>query len=152
MNMTLDAPSERTVHQGQNIRRIRDLLCIKQDDLAGELGLSQQAVSQLEQKEKLDPEMLERVAKVLKVSPEAIKNFSEEAAVTFVNTFNDHSVSHVIGNYGTYNFNPVEKWMEALEEIKRLGEQNVTLHERLIKSEQEKVAMLQALLEKTKQD
>ena len=40
------------VHQGHNVKRIREILGIKQDALAIKLGLSQQAVSQLEQKEK----------------------------------------------------------------------------------------------------
>ena len=148
--MTAEAPQEGKIHHGRNVRRIRDVLCIKQGDLAKELGLTQQAISQLEQKEKLEPEILEKVVKALKVSPEAIKNISDEAAVTFINTFHDNSVSHVIGNYGTYNFNPVESWLQAVAELKQLGEQNVTLYERLLKSEQEKVALMQALLEKTR--
>ena len=44
----------KTVHEGKNIKRIREILGIKQDALAIELGLSQQAISQLEQKETLD--------------------------------------------------------------------------------------------------
>ena len=40
---------------------------------------------------------------------------------------------------GPNNFNPLEKWLEALEENKRL-------YEALLKSEREKVAMLEELL------
>jgi len=44
----------------------------------------------LEAKETIEPEILEQVAKVLKVSAEAIKNFSEDAAVNIIsNTFHD---------------------------------------------------------------
>jgi transcriptional regulator with XRE-family HTH domain len=129
-------PTPKKVHQGRNIKRIREILGVKQEVLAHDLGLSQQAISQLEQKETLDHDMLEKVAKALKVSPEAINKFNEEAAVNFFNTFNDNSISHVIGNYGTYNFNPIDKWMEALEENKKL-------YERLLQSEREKVEILQ---------
>jgi len=135
--MTSMAEPEKKLHQGKNIKRIREILGVKQEVLANNLGLSQQAISQLEQKETLDQEMLEKVAKALKIAPEAISRFNEEAAVNFFNTFNDNSVSHVIGNYGTYNFNPVEKWMEALEENKKL-------YERLLQSEREKIELLKA--------
>ena len=66
------------IHEGRNVKRIREILGIKQDALAMDLGISQQAISALEQKEALDRDMLEKVAKALKVSPEAIKNFNEE--------------------------------------------------------------------------
>lgn len=109
----------------------------RQEALAYELGddWNQKKISLLEQKESIEEDLLEQVAKVLKVPVEAIKNFDEEAAIVYLNTFNDNSVSHVIGNYSTYNFNPIEKWVEALEENKKL-------YERLWKSEREKVALL----------
>ena len=49
--------TEKTIHEGRNVKRIRELMGIKQDTLALELGLSQQAVSALEQKEKIDENM-----------------------------------------------------------------------------------------------
>ncbi len=57
--------TEKTIHEGRNVKRIREILGIKQDALALELGISQQAISALEQKEALDKEMLEKVAKAL---------------------------------------------------------------------------------------
>jgi hypothetical protein len=57
-----------------------------------DLWISQQAISQLELKEALDKEMLDKVAKALKVSQEVISNFNEESAVNIVSsTFNDHA-------------------------------------------------------------
>ena len=67
--------TEKTIHEGRNVKRIREMLGIKQDALAMDLGLSQQAISALEQKEALDKDMLEKIAAVLKVPVEAIKNF-----------------------------------------------------------------------------
>jgi transcriptional regulator with XRE-family HTH domain len=48
------------VHEGRNVKRIREILGIKQDALAMDPGISQQAISALEQKEALDREMLEK--------------------------------------------------------------------------------------------
>ena len=123
--------TEKTIHEGRNVKRIREILGIKQDALAIELGLSQQAVSALEQKEALDKDMLEKVAKALKVPSDAIKNFSEEAVVNNIScNFHDSPNSASV----IYNFNPLEKMVE--------------LYEALLKSEREKIALLEKMLEK----
>jgi transcriptional regulator with XRE-family HTH domain len=123
------AMTEKSIHEGRNIKRIREILGIKQDALAVELGLSQQAVSALEQREALDKDMLEKVAKALKISSEAIKNFNEEATYNNIaNNFNDNS--YLIN----YQFNPVEKIIE--------------LYERIIKDKDEKIALLEKMIDK----
>eukprot|EP01036_Dinobryon_divergens_P004019 gene4019-5307_t len=66
-------------HIGRKVSRIRELRGIKQETLAYELGISQQSISKIEQSEVVEDATLERIAKVLGVQPEAIKNFSEEA-------------------------------------------------------------------------
>ena len=123
------------VHHGHNIKRLRALLHIKQEALAVEFGISQQAVAKLEKKAVISDEILERVAKVLNIPVDAIKNFNDEIAVnvisnTFNDTFHDHS-SFVIGNQS--NVNQIDKLIETLE--------------RLLKAEQEKNALLEKLLE-----
>ena len=129
--------TEKTIHEGRNVKGIREILGIKQDALAMELGLSQQAVSALEQKEALDKEMIEKIAKVLKVTPDVIKSFNEENTINiFSNTYHDNS-----SILGTYNFNPLEKYVEALEENKKL-------YERLLQSEREKIALLEKMIDK----
>lgn len=129
---------QKTVHEGRNVKRIREILGIKQETLAAELGLNQQRVSLLEQKEVIDPELLADVAKVLKVPVEAIKNFKDETAINIIaETVNNHDQSASV----FYNpvFNPIDKWVEALEENKKL-------YERLLQAEKEKVELLQKLL------
>lgn len=74
------------VHEGRNVKRIREMLGVKQEALVMDLGISQQAVSALEQKEALDKEMLEKIANALKVTPEAIKSFSEDNVSIFFQT------------------------------------------------------------------
>ena len=141
----METSTNEKIHQGRNVKRFREMLGIKQEALAVELGddWNQKKISLLESKETIEAAILEEVAKALKVPTEAIKNFDEKAAISYINTFNDSSVSHVIGNYGTYNFNPIEKWIEALEENKKL-------YERLLQSEKEKVEMLQRMLDERK--
>lgn len=106
------------------------MLGIKQEALAFELGddWTQKKISLLEAKEQIEPETLEQVAKALKVTPEAIKNFNEETAVQIIaNTFNDHSTLNGYNYQPT--FNPIDKVVE--------------LYERLLASEREKVELLQ---------
>jgi transcriptional regulator with XRE-family HTH domain len=129
--------TEKTVHEGRNVKRIREILGIKQDALAMELGLSQQAVSALEQKEALDKDMLEKIAKALKISPDAIQKFNEESVINNIScTFSDHAANNV-----NYNFSPIDKILEMAEENKKL-------YEALLKSEKEKNALLEKMLEK----
>lgn len=88
--------TEKTIHEGRNVKRFREMLGIKQDALAQELGLSQQAISALEQKEKIDEKILVDVAKMLKIPVEAIQKFDDEQAVNIIsNTFNDQSNGYV---------------------------------------------------------
>ena len=126
--------TEKTIHEGRNVKRIRELLRIKQDTLANDLGLSQQAISALEQKESLDKDMLEKVAQALKVPVDAIKEFSDENIISYIScNFND-SASII-----NYNFNPIEKILELVDE-------NKNLYERLLQTEREKVALLEKML------
>ena len=98
---------------------------MKQEAIAAELGISQQAVSKIEQSAEVEEDALEKIAKVLGVSTESIKRFSEEAVFTNIsNTFND--TSYLIN----YQFNPLEKIVE--------------LYERLLQSEREKVELLKS--------
>jgi len=128
-------------HIGRKISRIRELRGIKQEILADELGVSQQTVSRMEQSERLENEVLEKVAKVLGVSPDAIKNFSEEAMANYFNTFHDVNHGAVSQNYQNHHctFHPLDKLMEVVEENKKL-------YERLLASEREKIELLKGKL------
>jgi transcriptional regulator with XRE-family HTH domain len=126
------------VHEGRNVKRIREILGIKQDALAMDLGISQQAISALEQKEALDREMLEKVAKALRVAPEVIQKFNEENVAFQIQNMHDNSQAIY-----QYNFNPLDKYIEQVEENKRL-------YEALLKSEREKIALLERILAQKK--
>ena len=119
---------------------------LKQEALALELGddWSQKKVSRMEENERVEDEVLEQVAKILKVPVEAIKNFDEETAIHNIQNNYDGSVINAgpAINYKC-NFNPLDKWSEEITE-------NRKLYERLLQAEKEKMDLLQKLLDKHK--
>lgn len=85
---------------------------------------------------------MEQIADLLKVPVAAIKNFDEEAAIVYFNTFNDNEFTdNSIGHANHCTFNPLDKFVEAMEENKKL-------YERLLQVEREKSDSLQKLLDK----
>ena len=127
-------------HIGRKISRIRELRDMKQEALAQALGTNQQAVSAMENSETIDDDKLAEVAKALGVTVDAIKNFSDEAAINYFNSFSDNSINQgPIGNQNICHFNPLDKLLEAFEENKKL-------YERLLEVEKEKNAYLEKLL------
>jgi transcriptional regulator with XRE-family HTH domain len=133
---------EHKIHQGRNVKRFREMLGIKQEALAFDLGedWNQKKISLLEQKEVIEDPLLKAISEVLKIPVEAFQNFDEEQAVNIIsNTFNDQSNGY--NYYPTFNINPVEKWIEALEEIKRLNAE-------LVKAKNEQIKALEKLINK----
>ncbi|RFM26997.1 helix-turn-helix domain-containing protein [Deminuibacter soli] len=132
-----DMPNK--VHEGRNIKRFREMLGIKQEGLAFELGedWNQKKVSLLEQKETIEVDILEQVAKILKVTPEAIQKFNEDYAVQIIsNTFNDQSVLN------GYNFQPT---FNPIDKIVQLYNEKVELYERMLKEKNEMIDRLSDL-------
>lgn len=125
-------------HIGRKISRIRELRGMKQETLAEELGISQQAVSKIEQSEKVEDDKLNQIANVLGVSKESIEKFSDEAVLNIIsNTFNDSSILNGI-NFQP-NFNPLDKVISLFEEKEKL-------YERLLAAEKEKIEYLEKLM------
>lgn len=144
--MLHNTKTDRKVHEGRNVKRFREMLGIKQDALAVELGddWNQQKISLLEQKESIDAPLLQQISAALKIPVEAIQNFDEEQAVNIIsNTFNTHDQSSGMNVQPIFNINPMEKWLEALEENKKL-------YERMIKEKDAMIFTLQAMLENMK--
>lgn len=130
------AMQNKKIHQGRNIKRFREMLGIKQEALAFELGedWNQKKVSLLEQKETVESDILAQVAQILKVPAEAIENFDEEQAVNIIsNTFtsNDTSTLNAVNIQPT--FNPLDKMVE--------------LYERMLKQQQEMIDKLEKLIQ-----
>lgn len=134
--MTTDtAMPNHKVHEGRNLKRFREMLGIKQDALAYELGedWSQKKISLLEQKETIDLPLLQQLSAILKIPVEAFQNFDEEQAVNMIsNTFNIEKDAYIGNSNPIFNINPVE-------ELRRLHEEKIALYERML---QEKEAMM----------
>lgn len=135
----MSEPTEKKVHQGRNIKRFREMLGLKQEAFAAELGndWTQRRVSLLEGKEEIEPELLEQVAKVLKVPAEAIRNFDEQAAVNIItSSITNHDNSSVFGHY---HFNPIDKVIQLYDE-------KVALYERMLKDKNELIERLERMV------
>jgi len=131
--------SNSNIHEGRNIKRFREMLGIKQDALAYDLGddWNQQKVSLLEQKETVEPALLQQIANVLKLPVEAFQNFDEEQAVNVIaNTFNDNAVGIIM-----HNNNPIDKIMQ-------LHEEKIALYERMLKEKEDMMERLERLMGK----
>lgn len=126
----MDTATVRKSNHGANARRWREWRDIKQDVLAEQIGVSQATLSGYEKKSKLDPEVIEKLAKALDIPEEAITEVGEGTSINiFSGTWQDNA------NCQNYNptFNPLEKVIE--------------LYERLLKAEKEKVVMLQEIIQ-----
>ncbi|CDN73416.1 helix-turn-helix transcriptional regulator [Elizabethkingia anophelis] len=136
--MTYSDVPHKKIHQGRNIKRFREMLGIKQEALAFELGedWNQKKVSLLEQKETVETNILAQVAKILKVPAEAIENFDEENAIsvianTFTDSFNNSTNAFAYNNNCT--FNPLDKMVELYERMLQQQREMIDKLEQLIK-------------------
>lgn len=111
-------------HIGRNISRLRELRGMKQEALGFAIGVSQKTISLIENSESVEEEKLIEIAKALEVSVEAIRNFSEEGVINYINNFYDNSFANGQGTFHPNNctFNTLDKLMEVIEENKKLYE------------------------------
>ena len=118
-------------HVGRNLQRIRVYLGMKQEALAADLCVNQQVISKIEKQEEIEEGFLKRIAEVLGVSEEVIKDFDVEKTIFNINHHNykDANISEGATTYAiVQQINPLEKIVE--------------LYERLLKSEQDKIEIL----------
>jgi len=128
--------AEPTLHIGRKISKIRELRGMKQETLAAELGISQQAVSKIEQSADVEDEALQKIAKILGVPADAIKNFNDDAVLNIIsNTFTSNDTSTLNAINFQPSFNPIDKIVELYND-------KVALLERLLQAEREKVDIL----------
>jgi transcriptional regulator with XRE-family HTH domain len=137
MSHTSSTPN---IHEGRNLKRFREMLGIKQDFLAFELGdeWNQQKISLLEQKEKIDADILEQVSEILKIPAEAIRNFDEDRAMTIIsNTFQGGSMLNAINN------NPI---FHPIDQVMKLHEERISLYERMLKEKEDIIDRLERMV------
>ncbi|MEO6285364.1 MAG: helix-turn-helix transcriptional regulator [Dyadobacter sp.] len=129
------------IHEGRNLKRFRELFGLKQDAIAFELGedWNQQKISLLEQREKIDSDILEQVAAILKIPAEAIRNFDEQQAINIIsnNTFDNCVQPASVFNNSTIH--PIDKMIQ-------LHEEKIALYERMLKEKDEMMERLERLI------
>jgi transcriptional regulator with XRE-family HTH domain len=104
-----------------------------QAELGELLGITKQAISKMEQNEKLEDDKIKQVAEALGVTEEGLKNFTEEAVLYCTNNFYENC--HVSAS----NIGPIS----TVENLNHFSmEQAVKLFEELIKIEREKFESL----------
>ncbi|MFC4478429.1 XRE family transcriptional regulator [Flavobacterium chungangensis] len=135
---------EQKIHQGRNVKRFREMLNIKQEALAYDLGedWNQKKISLLEQKDVIEDNILRQISTVLKIPVEAFQNFDEEQAVNIIsNTFNIEKDAYIGNAKPVFNINP-------LDELKKLHDEKIALYERMLKEKDEMMARLEKLINK----
>lgn len=101
----------------------------------------------LEQRETIEEDILRQVSGILRIPVEAFQNFDEEQAVNIIsNTFNDQSNGY--NYYPVFNINPYEKWLDSMEQIKKLNEEKIALYERMLMEKDEMMGRLERLIGK----
>lgn len=131
--------TNKKIHHGRNIKRFREMLGIKQEALAYELGedWNQKKISLLEQKESVENDILEQVAKILKVPVQAIENFDVDSVINIVtNTFSDfkdNAVANPVAMNYQCTFNPVDKMVELYERMLQQQKEMIEKLEKLMK-------------------
>ena len=131
---------EQKIHQGRNVKRFREMLGIKQEALAFDLGndWNQKKISMLEQKDVIEEDMLRQISNALKIPVEAFQNFDEEQAINIIsNTF--HDTQGLINYSPTFNNNPIDQLI-------KLHEENIALYESMLKEKNEMMVRLEKLI------
>lgn len=139
--MTYTATTDRKVHGSRNVKRFREMLGVKQDALDFELGQNwdPKTVLFLEQKESIEPALLQQISNVLKIPVEAFQNFDEDKAVNIIaNKFDNGSIGYQQNENCT--FHPIDKLIQ-------LHEEKIALYERMLKEKDEMMARSEKLIE-----
>ena len=123
----------KALHIGRKIERVRRLRGMTQADLGDILGVTKQAVSKMEQTEKIDDGKLKQVAEALGVTEEGLKNFTEETVLYCTNNFYENC------RVSASNIGPIS----TVENLNHFSmEQAIKLFEELIKIERKKFESL----------
>ncbi|SHL35318.1 helix-turn-helix domain-containing protein [Flavobacterium chilense] len=134
---------EQKIHQGRNVKRFREMLNIKQEALAYDLGedWNQKKISMLEQKDVIEENLLKQISAVLKIPVEAFQNFDEEQAINIISNTFDNGAFLNTGHNATFNVNPIEKLIQ-------LHEEKIALYEHMLKEKDEMMVRLEKLINK----
>lgn len=144
MEMKAENTKRKNVHQGDNVRKFRQIMGLKQGVLAEKLGTTQQIVSLIEKKKVIEKETLIRIADILNVSPQLIEEL-EDSPISIVVENNNFQSGSLNSGIGCYEYND-SSTVHPLDKIIELSKENASLYERMMVIEKEKVALLENML------
>ena len=114
-------------HVGRNLQRIRVYLGMKQEALASDLGVSQQEISKIEKQDEIEDGLLTKIAEVLGISTDVIKDFDVEKAICNINNYKDATISPgaTATVYHVHRFQQIlrkvtlleEEWIESMDDF-----------------------------------
>lgn len=131
----MEAAIKKSNH-GANVRRWREWRNINQDVLAEQIGVSQATLSSYEKIEKLEQDVLDKVAKALDIPVEAITELEQGTAINIISsTLHDNSGSI----FNSPTFNPLDK-------VVQLYDEKIALYERMLKEKEEAISLLHEVL------
>lgn len=130
------------VHHGHNIRHIRKSKGMKQEDLASQVGMTQQNLSKIELRETLDDVVLARFAKVLDVPIDLLKNLEEVAPSFYIENNTIENDGNGAINFGAKDLTSAITNNDPIEKITKLYEDKIALYVSLLKEEKEKNSLL----------
>jgi transcriptional regulator with XRE-family HTH domain len=108
------------LHMGRKIERVRRLRGMTQTELGTALGITKQAISKMEQTEKIEDEKLKSIASALGVTEDGLKNFNEEKVLYNTNNFYENcgiTATNISANTENFNNFPIEKTIELFEKL-----------------------------------
>ena len=133
----------KNVHQGANVRKLRQLVGMKQTTFGEMLGMNQQSVSRLEQKRVLEEDTLFKVANILHVAPDIIRNLEENPTSIVIENNTFQTGSSNVGVVENQRDNIVN---HPVDQLMALNKEQASLYERMLTIEKEKTALLEKLL------
>lgn len=143
MKITNDIPEQATEcqeqktnrHLGMNVRHIRDMLCIKQQTLAEKMGVSQQTISNIENKADIDEKTLEKIAIALEVPVTLIKNLNLDEVIYNIQNNYDAENAYQMKSQNNNTTN-------SLDILKYTIQQHQKLYEKMLYEKTEEIKAL----------
>lgn len=107
------------IHHGENTRMFRKMRNWDQGELAERAGISQSSISNYEKDEKLQDDVIEKLAKALGIDPIYIKEKTEDDIFSyFIGNMNGSGSTNIVGNdIDTCHIHPLNKISELYDAL-----------------------------------
>jgi transcriptional regulator with XRE-family HTH domain len=113
------------VHLGNNVARLRNFRRIPQKEMASKLQMSQQTYSNVENKQDIDEDLLQKIAEVLEFPIEAIRELDTHSVL---------SINQQGGNAGNifYQTSATDKLQDLYEKLLKEKDEIIKIKDEMI--------------------